>query len=1052
VTRDRTRRTTVTMLAVFAAALFPGTVQAADPDSGLQASIRRTSHGIPHITANDFAGVGFGYGYVAAQDNICVLADIYATVDAERSQYSGSSPLGSYGPTGEWSQGGNSTSPNNLNSDFFFERIKKRHTIESLLALDPPRGPRQELKEGVRGYVRGYNKYLRETGVGNLPTACRNKPWVHEITEMDAYRRFYQLGLIASQGTSIDGIAAAAPLLPGAPAPPTPTQADFAALADKFPLGGIGSNAVALGPDATANGKGMLLGNPHFPWDGSERFYQSHLTIPGEINVAGGSLLGVPIINIGHTDNLAWSHTVSTAYRFTPFELKLVPGDPHSYIYNGQPRPMIAEDVTVDVQVCDPTCHLEDQTRTLYSSHHGSIFTNLAEQLDLPWTPTTAFAMGDANAGNFRYLNHFFEVNDAQSVTELEEIIQRNQGVPWVNTIASDRSGDAYYADISVTPHVTNEEAAACNTETGNAAYAALGLPILDGSLSICEWDSKLPNGDPNPAFPSDPDAIDPGTFGPSSMPSLHPGDEGIRDYVTNSNDSYWLSNPEKPLEGFDRIIGDEQTERSLRTRSGLVMVEEELGGPSGSGTFTLQELQDMVFANRQYAGELWRDDTPAGAPGLAKFCESAPGGMMMGSNGPVDVSGACPVLRNWDLHDDLDSDGAILFRRFAQGAFATVPVVGTPGLFLNQFDTNDPVHTPNGLNVGNPAVEKSFADAVQELGDLGIPLDANVRDYQSEQRGAQRIPIHGGPGGVGVFNAINVGRLSFGSQGWTSIPHGSSFVMAASFTDDACPNDTRTILTYSQSTDPNSPWFKDQTEMFSNKEWVDEAFCESEVAADTIQTTAIDDFTGYARPKAASPINIRLVPAFEECASSNANHGAPLAVPSCNPAVPSSDYLTVGTPDANGKPVNFMGAINLKVLGESPINPDNGDQADVEITASFTDVRKASDLNDYTGELSAVLGLRTTDRHNGISLEDPATAVDSPLRLTVPCTETGGAEGSACNLATTADAVMGDVTREGQRAIWELGQVEVYDGGADGDADTAGDNTLFAVQGAYTP
>jgi hypothetical protein len=174
--------------------------------------------------------------------------------------------------------------------------------------------------------------------------------------------------------------------------------------------------------------------------------------------------------------------------------------------------------------------------------------------------------------------------------------------------------------------------------------------------------------------------------------------------------------------------------------------------------------------------------------------------------------------------------------------------------------------------------------------------------------------------------------------------------------------------------------------------------------------------------------------------------------VPSCSPPALSSDYLTIGTPDANGKPGNFVGGVDLKVLGESPINPDNGDQADVEISASLTDVRKASDLTDYTGELSLVLPLRTTDRDNGISLEDPATATDTPLRLTVPCTATGGVEGGACNLATTADAVMADLTKEGQRAVWGLGQVQVYDGGADGDADTTGDNTLFAVQGTFTP
>ena len=121
-------------------------------------------------------------------------------------------------------------------------------------------------------------------------------------------------------------------------------------LGERLPLGGIGSNAYGLGRDATDNGRGMVLGNPHFPWDGSERFFESQLTIPGKVNVSGASLFGVPIVLIGHTDHLAWSHTVSTAYRFTPFELKLVPGSPTTYLYDGQPRQMRADPVTVTVK------------------------------------------------------------------------------------------------------------------------------------------------------------------------------------------------------------------------------------------------------------------------------------------------------------------------------------------------------------------------------------------------------------------------------------------------------------------------------------------------------------------------------------------------------------------------------------------------------------------------------------------------------------------------------------------------------------------------------
>ena len=213
----------------------------------------------------------------------------------------------------------------------------------------------------------------------------------------------------------------------------------------------------------------------------------------------------------------------------------------------------------------------------------------------------------------------------------------------------------------------------------------------------------------------------------------------------------------------------------------------------------------------------------------------------------------------------------------------------------------------------------------------------------------------------------------------------------------------------------------------------------------------------GFARPKGATPLNIRLVPAFEECISDNASHGAPLSVPSCRPPQQTSDYLTVGTPDANGKAPASMGALTLKEQGESPINTGNGDQADVEITASFTDVLNQGSLTDYTGELRYVLGLRITDRFNGTTggpnRLEPATSMDVPLPFSVPCSATGGSEGATCSVTTSADAVTGgNAANEGQRAVWQLDQVKVFDGGGDGDADTTGDNTLFAVQGLYAP
>ena len=697
------------------------------------------------------------------------------------------------------------------------------------------------------------------------------------------------------------------------------------------------------------------------------------------------------------------------------------------------------------VTVKNPDGSLSTRSRTLYSSHHGSVLTSILGLPLFPWTPTTAWALGDANAGNFRYLNHFFEVNQAQSVAELREIQERNQGVPWVNTLAADSEGNAYYSDVSVVPNVTDEKAATCNTELGRGTFAALGLPVLDGSLSACEWGT-------------DPDAIEPGIFGPGNLPKLFRSD-----YVTNSNDSYWLSNPQEPLEGFDRIIGDERTERSLRTRSGLVQVEDRLLGLDGwaGDKYTLRQLQDTVFQNRQYAGELWRDD-------LAAFCESTP--TMTGTSGPVDVSEACPVLRAWDLKDNLNSRGALLFRRFASLALSAVPVAGTPGLFTNQFDANDAVHTPYGLNIANPAVEQSFADAVQDMRDAGIPLDAPLGDWQYERRGSERIPIHGGPGVVGVFNAINVSWVGSGSNpGYPNVPHGSSFVMAAQFTDDPnCPVDTRTILTYSQSTNPNSPYFADQTRMFSRKEWKDEAFCEDEIAADpNLEVTDISEGgDGYPRPVAASPVKVSLVPAYDECTTgANRTHGPPLVFPSCSPPAQTSGRVTVGTFDANGAAPKFVGSVRLGVHVGQPGPPDD---SDVLISAALTDLRctpgqdtaTCGDPNavagaDYTGELQAVADLRLTDKFNGTGAEggtDPATVADFPFPVTLPCTGTPDDTGGSCGISTSLNALTPGAVTDGKRAVMEIGQLRVDDGGQDGVAATQDGNRRFAVQGVFVP
>jgi predicted acyl esterase len=205
-----------------------------------------------------------------------------------------------------------------------------------------------------------------------------------------------------------------------------------------------------------------------------------------------------------------------------------------------------------------------------------------------------------------------------------------------------------------------------------------------------------------------------------------------------------------------------------------------------------------------------------------------------------------------------------------------------------------------------------------------------------------------------------------------------------------------------------------------------------------------------YVRPKGASPFRASLVPAFQACAAPNRTHGAPLAFSSCNPPAQASPNLTVGTPDANMQPANSVGYVLMKVKNGVSSTPTI-DEADVQLTVSLSDVRQAAGLADYTGELQETTSLRITDKLNGSGADEGATVQDIPYPVTVPCTGTAGSAGSNCSLTTTLDTLVPNTVKESQRSVWQLGQIQVNDGGSDGVAATPG-NSLFAVQGIFIP
>ncbi|PHQ15458.1 penicillin acylase family protein [Marinobacter profundi] len=772
-----------------------------------RATLRRTSFGIPHITADDYASMGYAYGYAQAEDNLCLLAEDTLTIRGLRSRY--------LGPDGTYTIPANGATTTNLNADFFWRFVATEEAIAPFRSASDP-----EVIDASAGYVAGYNRYLAEIRDGKHPDrhqACRDADWLLALEEADMYRRYFRLAVLASSSVFVDGIATAAPpagldeVLPAA-------ETLLQQLADAgvggsgdlaFPLGGelpIGSNMYGLSAGASRSGESMLFGNPHFPWEKTERLYLAHLKVGEDAEIMGAALYGLPAVLIGFNEHFAWSHTVSTAYRFTFYELTLNPADPTQYLYEGEFVDMTAEDITVETLQADGS--VGSETRTLYRSQYGPMLQFEVSGIPvLNWSSLKAYTLRDANAENARLLNQFFRWNRADSFEEFVSLHGSVLGVPWVNTVATGPGKPAYYGDITVVPNVPDGKVTECLTALSPVfGELAPGLPLLDGARAVCQWDS-------------DADAPAPGVFGPGNLPSLTRDD-----WVHNCNDSYWATNPAQPLTGFAAIIGDEETPRTLRTRKCMQQVIQRLDGSDGrpgSTGFDLANLQDTVLDSSLMSEQLARNAV------LDAYC---PLGTLPGSSGlPVDISEACTVLRAWDGRNNLASVGGHIWREFWRN-IDPLPVE-SPDKWLMPFDPADPVNTPAMLNVLSPLVMTAFADGVQRLQDAGIPLDAAMGDIQVSGIHDKVIPVFGGEGFEGSFT-IASSRGDGLSDGTYDVTYGNSYIQTVTWGDDGQPR-AEGFVTYSQSTDPASPWFSDMTEEYSAKRWIRFPWAEADIAAD---------------------------------------------------------------------------------------------------------------------------------------------------------------------------------------------------------------------------
>ena len=202
--------------------------------------------------------------------------------------------------------------------------------------------------------------------------------------------------------------------------------------------------------------------------------------------------------------------------------------------------------------------------------------------------------------------------------------------------------------------------------------------------------------------------------------------------------------------------------------------------------------MQRMVFANRPYAGELTRTRSSA----CAARCPRR-GADLAGA--PVAVGDACDVLARWDLRENLDSRGAVLFRRFWRPRRATSPTRRWRGRSTRATPSDAGRVRHHAARRDDRAGRRDRRPPA-----AGVALDARVGDVQGIA-GGRRIPAHGGPGDPnGEFNMIE----SCSTAATASAPSWTALLRAGGDLGRRPRARIRqTILTYSQSANPRSPY-----------------------------------------------------------------------------------------------------------------------------------------------------------------------------------------------------------------------------------------------------
>ncbi len=718
-------------------------------------TIRWTENEIPHIEAKDYESLGFGYGYVHARDRLAEISAQAIALRGERAKYYGAEQLSTIG----------FLSTTNLNSDLMFRlRMPVEWVREELANLH------QDTLSYVHGYVKGLNHFVQSLPEDEWHQRNDAEPLitfepedvVRSAMRFGIMKELIEIGphLVASSGAWKSDFA---------------NDEESCHRQEVAVEGGFGSNAWAFGRDVVEGEGAIVLGNPHSAWKRTphqQRIYmhQYHLTIPGELDVAGTSFLGFPLPMTGYNKDVSWS--ILDAATVTSYVLQLMQVEElelnPTYLMDGEKKSLSVKEI--NVEVLEESGKVETRCYHFLESELGILF-NLPERAGKPagW-----YAMTNPGERNARGLNQFLAAAKTTSTREFIQAIESNRGI-LCQLVVGDRHGEVGYIVAGNVPPVSDEQMARCHVGDKNIAFN-----VLDGTRRECSLRDE--NHRPLTA---------PKTFYPNIV---------SRGIIQNTNNSYKYTEYGVCQADYASVFGQHKPEHEfskliaagLRYDPRLVMSNIRMKELREEPYVTAQNALQVMFDNRNYAAETF-------LPAIVDRFKTSTSQM---------IQDALNVFLLWDKKNHSDSQGALLFHLFwtkvVQLGVLKVPSSGDPELGTQLSLTDESV----------AKIEQALVEAVKELQQFGFQLDQAWGDVLSETVNGEKIPLHGGSYLEGILNGEMPAPLE--KEGFPHILFGTAYIQLTRWIDGEIA--VEGLLSHGQRDGVETQGRINQLKMFSNK------------------------------------------------------------------------------------------------------------------------------------------------------------------------------------------------------------------------------------------